>query len=102
MTLRFTGGAKCTRLQIVSRPPRRQGSPSSAARSSGARSRRKRPGPHAYLVPFRSLDGEVYEHFHDILESTNVRLRISTGDHREPIRPKESDLIVATYESFAV
>ena len=61
----------------------------------------KARGPHAYLVPFRSLAGEVYDHFHDLLESTNVRLRISTGDHREPIRPEESDLIVATYESFA-
>jgi replicative superfamily II helicase len=52
-------------------------------------------------VPFRSLVNEIYDGFHDLLGSTNVRLRISTGDHREPIRPEESNLIVATYESFA-
>jgi helicase len=52
-------------------------------------------------VPFRSLANEVYDHFHDLLGSTNYRLPISTGDYREPIRPEESDLIVATYESFA-
>ena len=34
------------------------------------------------------------EGFHDLL-------RISSRDHREPIRPEESDLIVATFESFA-
>ena len=47
-----------------------------------------RPGPHAYLVPFRSLAGEVYDHFHDLLGPTDYRLRISTGDYREPIRPE--------------
>ena len=60
-----------------------------------------KPGPHAYLVPFRSLANEVYDGFHDLLATTDYRLRIATGDYREPVRPEESDLIVATYESFA-
>ena len=38
----------------------------------------------AYLVPFRSLANEVYDHFHDLLGPTDYRLRISTGDYREP------------------
>jgi helicase len=62
---------------------------------------RAKPGPHAYLVPFRSLANEICDGFSDLLGSTNVLLRIATGDYREPIRPEESDLIVATYESFA-
>jgi hypothetical protein len=60
---------------------------------------RGKPGPHAYLVPFRSLANEVYEGFQDLLGSTNVRLRISNGDYREPIRPEESDLIVSQRSS---
>ena len=52
-------------------------------------------------MPFRSLANEIYDGFHDLLGSTNFRFPISTGDYREPIRPEESDLIVATYESFA-
>src|SRR5581483_4635068 len=55
---------------------------------------------HAYLVPFRALADEVYDSFLDMLEGTEVRVRISTGDHRDPIRPGDADLIVATYESF--
>jgi replicative superfamily II helicase len=52
-------------------------------------------------VPFRSLANEIYDGFYDPLGATDYRLRISTGDHREPIRPEKSDLIVATYRSFA-
>ncbi|MEW6047044.1 MAG: DEAD/DEAH box helicase [Bacillota bacterium] len=64
------------------------------------------PGTHAYLVPFRALADEVYTAFSELLESAEVpgpaspRLRIVTGDHRDPVRPDEADVIVATYESF--
>ncbi len=63
--------------------------------------RRGESGTHAYLVPFRALAAEVYDDFETSLTGTNARLRISTGDHRDPLRPDEADLIVATYESFA-
>lgn len=65
------------------------------------------PGVHAYLVPFRALADEVFAAFSEALESTAFpgpmlpRLRIATGDHRDPIRPDEADVVVATYESFA-
>lgn len=58
-------------------------------------------GTHAYLVPFRALASEVYDSFFDILSDTDARLRIATGDYRDPIRPDDADLVVATYESFA-
>ncbi|BAS28064.1 DEAD/DEAH box helicase [Limnochorda pilosa] len=53
-----------------------------------------------YLVPFRALAREIYESFLDELQATTYRIRIATGDHRDAIRPEESDLLVATYESF--
>jgi replicative superfamily II helicase len=55
---------------------------------------------HCYLVPFRALAEEMYEGFVQTLDGTGARIRISTGDHRDPIRPEEADLLVATYESF--
>lgn len=55
---------------------------------------------HAYLVPFRALADEVYDSFLTMLSGTDARVRISSGDHRDPIRPGDADLIVATYESF--
>jgi replicative superfamily II helicase len=57
-------------------------------------------GVHAYLVPFRALAREVFESFVEDLAGTNARVRIVTGDHRDPVRPEEADLVVATYESF--
>jgi helicase len=63
--------------------------------------RRGEPGTHAYLVPFRALAAEVYEAFQELLAGTDARVRISTGDHRDLLRPDEADLVVATYESFA-
>jgi len=63
--------------------------------------RRGEPGTHAYLVPFRALAAEVYDAFQELLAGTDARVRISTGDHRDPLRPDEADLVVATYESFA-
>ncbi|HXF73414.1 MAG TPA: DEAD/DEAH box helicase [Actinomycetota bacterium] len=62
---------------------------------------RREPGPHAYLVPYRALAEEVFESFLDDLANTEARVRIATGDHRDPVRPEDADLIVATYESFA-
>lgn len=62
---------------------------------------RREAGTHAYLVPFRALADEVYDSFLDLLSGTDARVRIATGDHRDPIRPDEADLVVATYESFA-
>ena len=63
--------------------------------------RRGERGTHAYLVPYRALASEVYDTFLKLLEGSNARVRISTGDHRDPVRPGDADLIVATYESFA-
>jgi replicative superfamily II helicase len=59
------------------------------------------PHSHVYLVPYRSLADEIFDSFLDMLDGTQVRVRVSTGDHRDPIRPGEADLVVATYESFA-
>jgi helicase len=56
---------------------------------------------HVYLVPFRALASEIFESFKDSLGGTGKRVRISTGDHRDPLIPEEADLLIATYESFA-
>lgn len=57
-------------------------------------------GTHAYLVPFRALAMEVFESFANDLAGSDARIRIVTGDYRDPVRPEEADLVVATYESF--
>jgi helicase len=62
---------------------------------------RKAKETHAYLVPYRALAEEVHDAFAHELSATDARIRISTGDHRDPLRPEEAELIVATYESFA-
>jgi len=59
------------------------------------------PGLHAYLVPFRALAAEIYDGFAADLSGTGARIRLLTGDHRDPLRPDQADLVVATYESFA-
>lgn len=67
---------------------------------------RRAPGTHAYLVPFRALAEEVDAAFAEMLDATAwngqpvPRLRIVTGDHRDPVRADQADVIVATYESF--
>lgn len=67
---------------------------------------RQAVGTHAYLVPFRALAEEVHAALVEMLDSTRwdgkavPRLRIVTGDHRDPVRADQADLIVATYESF--
>lgn len=58
-------------------------------------------GLHAYLVPFRALAAEIYNGFAASLDGTGARIRLLTGDHRDPLRPGQADLVVATYESFA-
>jgi replicative superfamily II helicase len=63
---------------------------------------RQKNGPtHAYLVPFRALAAEIYDVLVDILQGTEARVRIATGDYRDPLRPEDADLVVSTYESFA-
>jgi helicase len=56
---------------------------------------------HAYLVPYRALAAEIYDNFLTALDGTRARIRLLTGDHRDPLRPDQADLVVATYESFA-
>ncbi|WP_192909584.1 DEAD/DEAH box helicase [Gandjariella thermophila] len=56
---------------------------------------------HAYLVPYRALAREIYDGFLRMLDGSHVRARLLTGDHRDPLRPDQADLVVATYESFA-
>lgn len=55
---------------------------------------------HAFLVPYRALAAEIHDAFRERLAGTDARVRIATGDHRDPLRPEEADLVVATYESF--
>lgn len=55
---------------------------------------------HAYLVPYRALASEIYDDFMDRLKDDETRIRLVTGDHRDPVNPESSDFIVATYESF--
>lgn len=62
---------------------------------------RSESGTHAYLVPFRALAAEIYDAFLALFQATDVRVRIVTGDHRDPLAPEAADLVVATYESFA-
>jgi replicative superfamily II helicase len=54
---------------------------------------------HAYLVPFRALAEEVWDSLHQLVGGS-ARLRIVTGDHRDPVKPQDADVVVATYESF--
>lgn len=56
---------------------------------------------HAFLVPYRALAAEVYDSFQAELGGSGARVRLVTGDHRDPVRPGQADLVVATYESFA-
>lgn len=62
---------------------------------------RGQPGPHAYLVPFRSLASEVGEMLQETLGPSGTTVRLATGDHRDPLQPERCEVIVATYESFA-
>jgi len=52
---------QCPKTWHGTHPPARLGHIRSALEKG-------KSGPHAYLVPFRSLAGEVYDHFHDLPE----------------------------------
>lgn len=65
--------------------------------------RKGEPGVHAYLVPYRALAGEMYESLRRELADKGIagRVKIATGDHRDPIYPAETDVLVATFERFS-
>lgn len=65
--------------------------------------RRKEPGVHAYLVPYRALAAEMYDSFIRETEQKDIRCRvkISTGDHKDPFYPGDTDILVATFETFS-
>lgn len=65
--------------------------------------KRGEKGVHVYLVPYRALASEMYESFCNELENDGVEaaVRVSTGDHTDPIYPQETDILIATYERFA-
>ena len=65
--------------------------------------RRHLVGVHAYLVPYRAFAQEVYESFiHELQEEgLTARLKISTGDHRDPVYPEDTDILVSTFERFS-
>jgi hypothetical protein len=43
-------------------------------------------GTHAHLVPYRAPPEEVYDDFAKLPKDTPARIRITTGDHRDPAR----------------
>lgn len=51
-----------------------------------------------YLVPYRALAEEIYQHLKS--SAANLRVRIATGDYRDPIDFHRTDILVATYEKF--
>ncbi len=63
---------------------------------------RRVSGTHTYLVPYRALASEMFDaledHLHDL---DGLRIRVASGDHTDPVRPQETDVLVATYETFA-
>jgi replicative superfamily II helicase len=63
----------------------------------------KEPGVHVYLVPYRALASEMYDSFCRELSETNVagRVIVATGDSTDPFHPEDTDILIATYESFA-
>jgi superfamily II DNA/RNA helicase len=60
-------------------------------------------GVHTYLVPYRALASEMYESICGELEDDGVAatVRVSTGDHTDPIYPQATNILIATYERFA-
>lgn len=84
---------------------------------------RTSPRVHAYLVPYRALAAEVYESFVRELaekgaegargtdDAANAsgrpqgggkpRVKIATGDHRDPFYPEDTDILVSTFERFS-
>ncbi len=71
---------------------------------------RGEPGVHAYLVPYRALAAEIYESFmRELAEGSRgnaeterrARVKIATGDHRDPFYPEDTDILVSTFERFS-
>jgi helicase len=64
---------------------------------------RREGGVNVYLVPYRALASEMYDSFLRELAKAGIQatVRLSTGDHTDPIHPEETDILVATYERFA-
>jgi len=60
---------------------------------------------HVYLVPFRALAAEMYDTVREELNGDGgnggIRVRVATGDFTDPVKPAETDLLIATYERFA-
>lgn len=56
---------------------------------------------HAYLVPYRALASEIFDDFTESFAGSDIKVRLVTGDHRDPVHPEDSDLVVATYESYS-
>jgi len=52
-----------------------------------------------YLVPFKALAEEMYAKIQEDIPKT-VNLNIKTGDYDKPFDVKETDVLVATYESM--
>jgi hypothetical protein len=52
-----------------------------------------------YLVPFKALAEEMYSKLKQELPQ-GTRINIKTGDYDRPFEPKETDVLVATYESI--
>ncbi|MGE5483888.1 MAG: DEAD/DEAH box helicase [Ignavibacteriales bacterium] len=65
--------------------------------------RRRQPGPHVYLIPYRALATEIYESLKEDLEKNGIQasVKVATGDYSDPIYPAETDILVATYERFS-
>jgi len=65
--------------------------------------KRKEEGVGVYLVPYRALASEMFDSFTRELSQAGVAatVRVSTGDHNDPIYPQETDILIATYERFA-
>jgi len=63
---------------------------------------RREPGVHVYLVPYRALAAEMRRSFEcELADCPGARLKVSTGDHSDPVYPEETDILIATYERFA-
>lgn len=62
----------------------------------------KRGTVNAYLVPYRALAAEIFDTVRsDVGADSTLRVRLATGDATDPVRPEETDILVATYERFA-
>lgn len=66
------------------------------------RAARERDAVNAYLVPYRALAAEIFDTVRgDVSSDGALRVRLATGDATDPVRPEETDILVATYERFA-